>query len=51
MDIKQCERCGRALKSAKSKEDGYGPVCLRKHLAEQADKERSNEDEQPSERA
>ena len=38
-DIKECERCGRKLKSEKSKKAGFGPVCLRKHEAEELEQE------------
>lgn len=43
-DKEQCARCGRVLKSKKSKKDGFGPVCLRKHEAEKVyAKARENE--------
>ena len=29
-----CGRCGRKLKTRKSMEQGFGPVCYRKHLAD-----------------
>jgi hypothetical protein len=35
----ECGRCGRVLKSEKSKRDGFGPVCLRKHEAEMVEAE------------
>lgn len=35
-----CGRCGRELKTAKSIEDGYGPVCKRKKAAEDEEFER-----------
>ena len=28
--IEVCEKCGRKLKSSKSKEVGYGPICYKK---------------------
>ena len=31
---KYCLRCGRELKSEESKKTGFGPSCLKKHLAE-----------------
>ncbi|GEN30256.1 hypothetical protein HNQ35_000040 [Cerasibacillus quisquiliarum] len=34
-----CLRCNRRLKTVKSRELGFGPVCYKKHLQEQADKE------------
>ena len=37
--MQQCTRCGRQLKTTKSIEEGYGPVCKRKHLKELADLE------------
>lgn len=30
----QCQRCGRELKDAKSRERGYGPKCWKKLQAE-----------------
>lgn len=30
-----CLRCGKFLKSEKSKKLGYGPVCYRRHLKEE----------------
>lgn len=35
--MEACGRCGRKLKTAKSIEDGFGPVCKKKH--EQAEAE------------
>lgn len=35
----QCGRCNRPLKSDKSKEIGFGPVCYKKHLQAVADAE------------
>lgn len=32
-----CRRCGRPLKTAAAKEQGYGPECLRKSQSESAD--------------
>lgn len=32
-----CKRCGRKLKTQKSIEDGYGPVCKRKHEEAEAE--------------
>jgi hypothetical protein len=32
MKIETCTRCGRKLKTAKSIEHGFGPVCYKKHL-------------------
>ena len=37
--MKLCERCNRQLKTSKSMELGFGPVCYRKHQQEQADVE------------
>lgn len=37
--MEQCKRCGRQLKTSKSIEEGFGPVCKRKHLKELADAE------------
>lgn len=37
MDV--CKRCGRPLKSQKSIDDGYGPICKRKQAAEDAERE------------
>ena len=34
-----CERCNRELKTAKSMELGFGPVCHKKHQQELADAE------------
>lgn len=34
--IETCGRCGRKLKTAKSIEVGFGPVCHKKYLKEQA---------------
>ncbi len=34
--IETCGRCGRKLKTAKSIEQGFGPVCYKKHLEEEA---------------
>jgi hypothetical protein len=36
METIECARCGRQLKSPKAKELGYGIICWRKILAEQA---------------
>lgn len=33
MNHESCGRCGRKLKTEKSKEIGYGPVCHKKVLA------------------
>jgi len=37
-----CNRCGRTLKDAKSKERGYGPKCWKKqqHEEQEADNQR-----------
>ena len=35
--METCGRCGRKLKTAKSIEDGFGPVCKKKHEAEEAE--------------
>lgn len=35
--IETCGRCGRKLKTEKSIEAGFGPVCYKKFLKEQAD--------------
>ena len=35
-----CGRCGRELKTQKSIDDGYGPVCKVKQAAEDAEFER-----------
>lgn len=35
MKYSQCGRCGRKLKTNKSIEQGYGPVCYKKYLKEQ----------------
>lgn len=37
--MQQCNRCGRQLKTTKSIEEGYGPVCKQKYLKELADME------------
>lgn len=37
--MKQCGRCNRKLKTAKSIELGFGPTCHKKHLQELADAE------------
>lgn len=37
--MKLCGRCNRKLKTAKSMELGFGPVCYRKHQQELADAE------------
>lgn len=43
-----CNRCGRALKTEKSRLEGYGPVCKRKALAagieNREQQEQANED-------
>lgn len=36
MKATECGRCGRKLKTHKSIEQGYGPVCWRKYLKDQA---------------
>lgn len=33
-EIKTCARCNRQLKTEKSQERGFGPVCYSKHIAE-----------------
>lgn len=38
-EIETCNRCGRKLKTEKSIEQGFGPVCFKKHKQEQADEE------------
>lgn len=38
MNHETCGRCGRKLKTEKSKEIGYGPVCHKKMLAEKEQK-------------
>ena len=35
-----CNRCGRELKTQKSIDDGYGPVCMKKQAAEDAEFEK-----------
>lgn len=35
-----CGRCGRKLKTAKSIEDGFGPVCKQKKAVEDAEFEK-----------
>ena len=37
--MKLCGRCNRQLKTAKSMELGFGPVCFKKHQQELADAE------------
>lgn len=37
--MQNCNRCGRVLKSAKSIEEGFGPVCKKKHERELAQAE------------
>ncbi|WP_342573732.1 DUF6011 domain-containing protein [Solibacillus sp. FSL K6-1781] len=37
--MKLCGRCNRQLKTSKSMELGFGPVCYRKHQQELADAE------------
>lgn len=37
--IGACLRCGRKLKTSKSIEQGFGPVCFKKHKQEQAEEE------------
>lgn len=39
MSITLCGRCNRKLKTEKSIKQGFGPVCYKKHLQEQADEE------------
>lgn len=34
-----CKRCGRKLKTTKSIEQGFGPVCFKKHQREIAEEE------------
>ncbi|MGY0692640.1 DUF6011 domain-containing protein [Virgibacillus sp. FSP13] len=34
-----CKRCNRKLKTQKSIDKGYGPVCYKKHLQEEAERE------------
>ena len=34
--IETCNRCNRRLKTVKSIEQGFGPVCYKKHLEEEA---------------
>ncbi|WP_162920109.1 DUF6011 domain-containing protein [Paenisporosarcina cavernae] len=36
----QCNRCNRVLKTARSIEDGYGPVCKRKQAEADAEFEK-----------
>lgn len=38
--MESCGRCGRKLKTQKSIEEGYGPVCKRKKIAEDEEFER-----------
>lgn len=33
----QCKRCNRPLKTTKSIDDGYGPVCKKKHEEAEAE--------------
>lgn len=33
----KCKRCNRPLKTTKSIDDGYGPVCKRKHEEAEAE--------------
>ena len=33
----ECNRCGRELKTEKSIEQGYGPICMQKHKDELAE--------------
>lgn len=35
--MEMCKRCGRKLKTQKSIEDGYGPVCKRKQAEADAE--------------
>lgn len=44
-EFSSCGRCGRKLKTAKSMQDGFGPVCKRKHEAEQAANQLTFEEE------
>ena len=37
--IETCTRCGRKLKTVKSIEIGFGPVCYKKYQAELAEEE------------
>lgn len=43
--IEICKRCGRKLKTAKSIEQGFGPVCYKKHLREQDQDKQMDMDE------
>lgn len=36
----KCKRCSKQLKTQKSIDDGYGPVCKKKQAAEDAEFER-----------
>lgn len=38
--MQTCGRCGRELKTQKSIDEGYGPVCKKKQAAEDAEFER-----------
>lgn len=38
-----CQKCHRALKNPKSREVGFGPVCLKKHNTELREKETEQE--------
>lgn len=38
-EMEVCARCGRKLKTQKSIDQGYGPVCHKKHLKAIADAE------------
>ena len=44
MQAIQCARCGRALKSPKAREIGYGMVCWRKIQGEMARDQRNSDD-------
>ena len=35
--VETCNRCGRKLKTTKSIELGFGPVCYKKYLRDQAE--------------
>ena len=37
-----CNRCGRPLKNEQSLQRGFGPVCWKKHQAEEKRKEQEN---------
>ncbi|MGM8212618.1 DUF6011 domain-containing protein [Virgibacillus sp. W0430] len=40
--MNSCNRCGRKLKTEKSIETGFGPVCYKKHLKEQEEFEKNH---------